>query len=465
MADLLIRGGTIVTPSGEYRADVAVEGGRVLAIGRLADSAKTTIDATGMLVLPGLVDAHVHLELASWDAVTPNDWHLGTVAAALGGVTTVIDFATQSRGQPLMEAVERRLHQADGKSVVDYGLHMTVTDATPDVLQEIDEVIRYGLPGFKLFMTYRANGVMSDDDSILRVCARVQECGGLPGVHAENTFIAEGNYARFLAAGLQAPRYHALAKPDYVEGEAIHRALFLARVAGSRMYIYHLSTAMGVGLVRRAQAEGQPVIAETCPQYLTLTRDLLEQADGVNWLCSPPLRDERDQQALWGALADGTVSVVSTDEAGYNAADKARAAKSRPLEAIPNGLPGVELRLPVLYTQGVRTGRLSLPRFVALNCENPARAFGLYPRKGTIAPGCDADLILIEPDRHRALDVASQHMPVDWCAYRGMEVWGSPAYTIARGEVIVENYVFCGKQGRGAFIPGRIEDRYLECLS
>jgi dihydropyrimidinase len=461
---LLIRGGTVVTSGGEYKADVAITGERISAIGDLDCPAAKIIDASGKLVLPGLVDAHVHLQLASWDAITPNDWYRGTMAAALGGVTTVIDFATQSRGSSLLEAVEKRRQQADDNAAIDYGLHMTVTDASADALREIDQVIRQGVPSFKLFMTYRANGVMSDDDAILRICSRVQECGGLPGVHAENTFIAEGNYARFLAAGHQAARYHALAKPPLVEGEAINRALFLAKVAGSRLYVYHLSTAMGANLVRRARQEGQPVIAETCPHYLTLTRQLLERPDGVNWLCSPPLRDEPDQQALWKALGDGTVSIVSTDEAGYNAADKARAAARRPLDAIPNGLPGVELRLPVLYTEGVRTGRLSLSRFVALNCENPARAFGLYPRKGTIAPGGDADLIVIDPDRHVVLDTQTQHMPVDWCAYRGMRVWGYPAYTVARGEVIVGDYAFRGRRGRGAFIPGKIDGRYVDCL-
>lgn len=464
MLDLLIRGGTVVTPAGEVQADVAIAGGHIAAVDPIDEPATRTIDASGMLVLPGLVDAHVHLQLASWNALTATDWHWGTVAAALGGVTTVIDFAMQSHGRPLMEAVEIRQEQADGNTVIDYGLHMVVTDTTPDVLREVDEVIGYGIPGFKQFMTYRANDVMSDDDDLLRVFSRVQECGGLPGVHAENASISDGNYARFLEAGLQAPRYHALAKPDYVEGEAVSRALFLAGVAGSRLYIYHLTTEMGVRLVRRARQEGQPVIAETCPQYLTLTRDLLERPDGVNWLCSPPLRDSGDQRALWEALVDGTVAVISTDEAGFNAADKVRAAATGPLEAIPNGLPGVELRLPVVYTAGVLAGRLSLARFVALNCENPARVFGLYPRKGAIAPGSDADLIVIDPGREVLLDVDTQHMPVDWCAYRGMKVHGYPRYTVARGEVIVRDYAFCGQRGRGTFVPGKIESGYLESL-
>jgi len=442
MIDLLIRGGRVTTPAGTYLADVAVCGQQIAAVGQVEGPARRTIEAQGLLVLPGLVDAHVHMRCSAWNAVSPNDFYRGTVAAALGGVTTLIDFATQTRGRPMMEAVEALRSQA----------------ATPATLEEIERLVDYGIPSFKMFMTYRSHNLMLEDDQILRVCRRVAECGGLPGVHAENAAIGDFNYARFEVQELREARYHALAKPDYVEAEAIQRALFLARVAGAPLYIYHLSTAMGVELVRRARQAGQPVLAETCTHYLTLTRALLERPDGVNWICSPPLRDEADQEALWAALADGTVAVVSTDEAGFDAADKARAAGG-PLDRIPNGLPGVEVRLPVMFTRGVQKGRLSLEQFVTLNCTHPARIFGLYPRKGTIAPGSDADLILIDPQRRVTLTTESQHMPSDWCAYEGMDVTGYPAYTVARGEVIVDDYRFCGGRGRGTFVPGRIDER------
>jgi len=463
VVDLIIRGGQLVTPGGVFLGDVAVEGERIVAVGQLDLPARRIIEASGCLVLPGLVDAHVHMQCNAWGAVSPNDFYRGTVAGALGGVTTIVDFATQVRGRPMMEAVEALRAQADGNTVIDYGMHLSITDASPATLKEIERIVAYGIHTFKMFMTYRAHNIMVEDDEMLAICRRVHECGGLPGVHAENASISERNYERFEAEGLHAPSYHALAKPDYVEAEAISRALLLARVAGSRIYIHHLTTAWGVELVRHARQAGQPVLAETCPHYLTLTRALLDRPDGVNWICSPPLRDSADLDALWSALTDGTVAVISTDEAGFSAADKRRAADG-PLDQIPNGLPGIEMRLPVIFTQGIEGGRLSLERFVALNCANPARVCGLYPRKGAIAPGSDADLIVVDPKRRVRLSTQTQHMPTDWCAYEGMNVTGYPAYTIARGQMIVDQYRFCGERGRGEFVPGHLDEGLLEPL-
>lgn len=436
-----------------FPADVAIEGEQIAALGRLDGPAERIIHADGCLIMPGLVDAHVHLQNTAWNATTPQDYYRGTVAAALGGVTTVIDFATQRRGSPMLEAVAELRSKADGNVVIDYGLHMSITDATPATLAEVPRIVEYGISSFKMFMTYRAHNLMLEDDEILEVCRRISECGGLPGVHAENNSIAEHNYALFESNGWRAARYHALAKPAFVEAEAINRVLFLARVAGSALYIYHLSTAEGAELVRRAQRAGQPVFAETCLQYLMLTREVLDRPDGINWLCSPPLRDHADREALWEAMTDGTIAVISTDECGFDAADKARASEL-PLDQVPNGLPGVALRLPVAYTQGVEQGRMSLQRFVELNCSNPARIFGLYPRKGTLEPGSDADLIVIDPHRHLVLSAETDNMPVDWCPYEGMNVAGYPVVTVARGRVIVENYCFCGERGRGRFVPG-----------
>ncbi len=461
--DLVVRGGKVVTPDGIMEADVYVDGEQIAAIGQVNAPARRTIKAQGRLVLPGLVDAHVHMQCAAWHAISPNDFRLGTRAAALGGVTTIIDFATQKRGHPMMEAVETLMEQADPETAIDYGLHLSITDASKDTLGEIEQVVAFGIPSFKMFMTYRSHNLMLDDGEILDICRRVHECGGLPGAHAENAPISERYYARIRDRGCQAPHHHALAKPNFVEGEAINRVLYLARVAGSRFYVYHLSTAEGARMVQRARQDGQKVLAETCTHYLTLTRALLERSDGVNWICSPPLRDDADRAALWSAARAGSVAVISTDEAGFNAADKAKVANG-PLEDIPNGLPGVAVRLPILYTEGVLAGRISLERFVALNCTNPARIFGLYPRKGVIAPGSDADLVVIDPQHQVRLDTETQHMPVDWCAYDGMNVVGFPAYTISRGQVIVEDYSFCGERGRGQFVPGRIQTQHLEAF-
>lgn len=451
-------------PAGIFRADVAIKGERILAVGQVSPEAKRIIDAQGCYVMPGLVDAHVHMQCSAWNAVSPNDFFHGTVAAALGGVTTIVDFATQTRGRPMMEAMEKLRRQADEHTVVDYGMHLSITDARPETLQDIEDIIEYGIPSFKMFMTYRSHNIMLEDGEILEILCRIRECRGLAGVHAENDSIAARNYRRFEAEGHRSARYHALAKPNYVEAEAVNRALFLARIAGCQIYIYHLSTGEGAQLVRQARRAGQPVLAETCTQYLTLSRDLLDRPDGLHWLCSPPLRDRADQEMLWEALKDGTVAVISTDEAGFHARDKDAAAGGS-LENVPNGLPGVELRLPVIFTIGVLGGRVSLEQFVALNSTNPAQVFGYYPRKGVIAPGSDADLIVVDPTRAILLSRETQNMPVDWCAYEGMEVKGYPAYTILRGRVIVDNYSFCGSQGSGKFLPGCIDTRTLETLN
>jgi dihydropyrimidinase len=464
MYDLLICNGQVVTPAGIFRADIAITGEHIVAVGQVSSEATRIIDANGCYVMPGLVDAHVHMKCSAWNAVSPNDFFHGTVAAALGGVTTVVDFATQTRGRPMIEAADKLRGQAEKNSVVDYGMHLSITDAGSETLKEIEEIISIGIPSFKMFMTYKAHNIMLEDGEILEILCRIRDCKGLAGVHAENDSIAARNYRRFEAEGQRSARYHALAKPNYVEGEAINRVLYLARIAGCPIYIYHLSTGEGVQLVRQARRAGQHVLAETCTHYLTLTRDLLDRPDGLHWLCSPPLRDHADQEMLWDALNDGTIAVISTDEAGFHARDK-DAAAGGPLENVPNGLPGVEFRLPVIFTTGVLGGRISLEKFVALNSTNPAKVFGYYPRKGAIAPGSDADLIVVDPMRTNLLSRETQNMQVDWCAYEGMEVKGYPAYTILRGRVIVENYSFCGSQGSGKFLFGSLDKSIHETLN
>jgi dihydropyrimidinase len=403
------------------------------------------------------------MNLASWTDKPPNDFYRGTIAAALGGVTTIVDFAIQTPGHPVMEAVNKWHDLADGNVVVDYGLHAAVKEATAATLDEINQIVEHGIPCIKVFTTYRAHNSMVDDGELLDIFRCVHRCGGITGVHAENDAIATRNYERFEKDGLRAAKFHALAKPDYVEAEAVNRVIFLAQIAEARLFIHHLSSARGVDIIRKAQQEGQQVLAETCTQYLTLDRSILNRTDGINWICSPPLRDVDDQEALWDALDDGTVSVISTDEAGFNKADKAMA-KDGPLNEIPNGIPGVGLRLPVIFTQGVENQRLSLEQFVSLTSTNPARICGLFPLKGIIAPCSDADLIVIDPLRYIKLDAETQQMPFDWCPYEGMDVAGYPKFTISRGKVIVDNYQFCGDRGHGEFVQGRIIEKYLAPL-
>ena len=461
--DLLIRGGVVCTPINTCQADVAISNGRIVAIGNFDMEANRILDVNGYLVLPGLVDAHVHMNIASWTENPPGDLFSGTKAAALGGVTTVVDFALQTPGRPIMEAVNKWHGLADGNVVVDYGLHAAVKDSDESTLSELEKVIEHGIPTIKMFTTYKAHKSMLDDGEIIDICRRVHECGGIPGVHAENDPIATRNYDRYEAMGLRQAKYHALAKPDYVEAEAINRVIFLARIAGSRLFIHHVSTALGSDFIRKARHCGQQVIAETCPQYLTLDLDLLKRPDGIKWICSPPLRSIQDQEALWAAINDRTISMISTDDAAFNFADKLIKADG-PLNEIPNGIPGVGFRLPVIFTKGVKTNQISLERFIELNCTNPARICGLFPRKGIISPGSDADLIILDSNRTINLNTEIQPTQVDWCPYEGMDVTGFPKYTISRGEVVVEDYKFCGMRGHGRYIPGKIKEEYIEPL-
>lgn len=463
MFDLIIRNGQVITPSGKIDGDIAIEGERIVAIGHFQENAKQVLDANGCYILPGLIDAHVHLKCSSWSAVSPNDYYHGTVAAALGGVTTFIDFVSHKRGCTITAAVNSLKQQIDPDTVIDYGLHVSITDDRPETLNEIEQIIAGGIPSFKMFMTYRSHNIMVDDDMMLRICERIRDYGGLPGVHAENDAIASANYARFFAEGKVEPKYHALAKPQYVEAEAINRALFIAKIAESPLYIYHLTTKAGVDLIRQARNNHQKVLAETCVHYLCLTREMLERPDGVNFICSPPLRDFSDQHALWQAIQENLISVISTDDAAFNSADK-RKALGGPLENIPNGLPGIGTRLPIIFSRGVTIDRLSIEKFVEINCENPARIFGLYPKKGTLLPGSDADITIIDPAHLVTLDPKSQNMPVDWCPYDGLKVKGFPIHTIARGKILVENYRFRGEKGQGKFLPGKIEPKNIEKL-
>ncbi|NMC11798.1 MAG: dihydropyrimidinase [Chloroflexi bacterium] len=463
MFDLIIRNGQIVSPSGIYHGDIAVEGEQVVCIGKILEGAKQIIDASGCYVMPGLVDAHVHLNCTSWNAVSANDYYHGTVAAALGGVTTFIDFAGQTRGLSMRQSVDTLRSQINGETVIDYGLHVSITDDRPETLNEIEQIIANGIPSFKMFMTYRSHNIMVDDDMMLRICERISSCGGLPGVHAENDAIAGANYARFAADGKLTPKYHALAKPPYVEAEAVNRAIFIANIAQSPLYIYHLTTESSIESVKIAKISHQKVLAETCVHYLFLDRHMLDQPDGVNYICSPPLRDKADQEFLWQAIQEGDIAVLSTDDAAFNASDK-RKALGGPIENIPNGLPGIGIRLPVVFTLGVDKKKISLERFVEINCENPARIFGLYPKKGSLQPGSDADIIVIDPQYTVNLNVQSQNMHVDWCQYDGLDVRGFPKFTIARGKIIVSNYKYCGEKGRGNFVPGTIQPEFIEKL-
>lgn len=456
---ILIRGGLVVSAAGRERADVLVEGETIAAVGRDLDApAERVLDAGGQYVLPGGVDPHTHFDLDVGPVTSSDDFETGSIAALFGGTTTIIDFATPGRGEPLARGLERWRAKADGKTAVDYGLHMVVREMSDAVLAEMGEMARAGLTSFKLFMAYP--GVyMLDDGSIFRAMRRAREIGALISLHAENGWVIEELRREALAAGHTAPLYHALTRPPETEAEAVGRAVALAEMAGAPVYIVHLTAAGALARVREARRRGLPAYAETCPQYLFLSDDRyrLPGFEAAKYVMSPPLRPRPHQDELWRGLAEGDLQTVGTDHcpfcmtAGFAGLPAQKELGRDDFTRIPNGIPAVETRLVLLH-EGVRGGRLTLERMVEVCCTAPARIFGLYPRKGAIAPGSDADLVLFDPRRKLSLSAAALHMRVDYSPYEGREATGAPTVVLARGEVVIEDGRFVGRAGRGRFL-------------
>lgn len=448
--DLVIKNGTLITPEGPFKADVGIEGERIAAIGE-GLTAPNVLDAAGKYVLPGAIDVHVHMQMPVGDVVSSDDFYTGTVAAACGGTTTVIDFVEPKGAQSLMDALHQRRAEADGRVAVDYGLHMTLNSDDPLRLAEIPAVMDAGCTTFKLYMAYE--GLRLTDGAMLRALAALQKHRGLPIVHAENHDAIRYLTEKFLREGKTTPHYHPLTRPDFMEGEATARALALARVVGLPMYIVHVSCAEALDAVRGARARGEPAYGETCPQYLLLTRKEYDRPgfEGAKFVMSPPLREEADITRLWDALASGDLQVVATDHCPFfyeGQKDRGRAAFNK----IPGGAPGVETRLPLLYTFGVRAERLALARWVQVCCAEPARLFGLAPRKGRIAEGADADVVIFNPDKRVVLHHRTLHQNVDYTPYEGLELIGYPETTLLRGQVIVRDGQFVGRAGQGRFV-------------
>lgn len=458
MIDLLVKNGSVVTPDATLAADVAVKNGKITGLGAWGafPEAGVVIDARGKLVLPGLLDPHVHIAHPFKEGVSQDDFFTATCSAACGGTTSLIDFAIQwDKTIGLEDAIVTRRNQADGASVIDYALHACPTVSTQDTLDAVPGVIASGVTSFKIYMIYRKQGRMVDDAILYGMLQGVNAHGGILGVHAENAPIAEFNEASFLQQGLTGPEYFPLSKPNMVEAECIHRALYLNHCAGGRLYIFHLSTAEGLQMVRDARARGDVVLAETCPHYLTLTEDVYKGPDGANFICSPPLRSPSDIDALWGGISDGTISAIGSDHCGFGKNQKATGQGD--FSRTPNGLPGIETRLPVIYTQGVTKGRIDVNRMVDVMSTGPAKIFGLYPQKGMIQPGSDGDLVVFDPDDAWVLSSDALNSPVDWTPYEGMKVRGSVHATVAGGKLIVQEGRFLGQKGDGRFLERRLE--------
>lgn len=456
MFDLVIRGGTVVTPSGVGRADVGVRGGVIAEVAPGLGPAACDLDAAGRLVLPGGVDAHCHIDQRSSSGLmTADDFYTAGVSAACGGTTTVLPFAAQHRGQSLRDVVAAYHERARDRAFVDYGFHLIVSDPTPEVLRdELPALTSGGCPSLKVYMTYDALKV--SDRQLLAVCDAARAQGALVMVHAENSDAVAWATERLLVQGKTEPRYHPAARPAAAEGEATHRAIALAGLTGAAVFIVHVSCRESLAPIVAARAQGARVFAETCPQYLVLTAADMDHPgfEMARYICSPPLRTRQDQEALWAALADGTLDLVASDHAPYRLRDpqgKMVAGAQASFTKIPNGMPGLELRLPLLFSEGVVRGRITLERFVELTASAPARIYGLGG-KGRIAPGADADLAIWDPDRTELVSQARLHDAMDDSPFEGCRVTGWPLTTVARGEVIWHEGQVSGAPGRGRFV-------------
>ena len=457
MASLLIRNGRVFTASDSYEADVYCENGTIAAIGKDLPAhrytADRTIDATGQYVIPGGIDVHTHLNMPFGGTTSADDFESGTIAAAFGGTTSLVDFAIQYRGQSMRHALDDWRRRADGKAVIDYGFHMIVTELEDAGLSEMDRMVRdEGITSFKLFMAYP--GVfMVDDQTIFRALRRTGENGGLVCMHAENGGVIDELVKEALRKGQTAPKYHALTRPSRAEGEATGRAIALAEMARVPIYIVHLSASDALEKVKQARDMGLPAYAETCPQYLFLSYDNYEEPgfEGAKYVMSPPLREKWHQDELWKGLQKNDLQVISTDHCPFCMAEQKELGRDD-FSKIPNGAPGIETRLTLVHDGGVRSGRITMNRFVELCSTTPAKMFGLFPRKGTIAIGSDADIVVFDPNRKATLGVKTLHMKVDYNPYEGRTVQGSPSTVIVNGHVVIEGDAFVGRKGAGRFL-------------
>lgn len=453
--DTIIKGGIVATADGTFAADIAITSGKIAQIGGEMPAAAKVIDAAGCYVMPGGIDVHTHLDAPVYDFFTADDFRTGTIAAACGGTTTIIDFVQQEKGQSLAEAIATWDRKAAGKAAVDYGYHIIVTDMTDAVFEELATLPERGITSFKLFMAYK--GVqMIDDLALIKALYQAKKSGALVMVHAENGDAAYFLQKLFLAEGKTAPKYHAETRPPRVEAEATARAIALAEIVGAPVFVVHLTCEEALEEVVRGKTRGVEVLAETCTQYLYATKEDLDQPgfEGAKFVFTPPARTRHDHDVLWRALAEGLLENVSSDHAASMFVGGKDHAGKDDFSKIPNGGPGIEERLMMVY-RGVREGRISLAKFVEIVATRPAKVFGLYPQKGAIAVGSDADIVIWDPEARFTIDNDRLHHAVDFTNYEGQEVVGTPRTVLLRGKVIVEDRDYVGEPGEGVFLPRR----------
>ncbi|RHW30789.1 dihydropyrimidinase [Oceanobacillus profundus] len=449
----IIKNGTIVTATDTYQADVLIEDEKVKAIGQdLSDVYAEVIDATGLYVFPGGIDPHTHMEMPFGGTVTKDDFESGTIAAAYGGTTTVIDFCLTEKGKPLKSALEKWHAKSEGRAVIDYGFHLQIVEANENVLQEIPSIIEEGVTSFKVFMAYK-NVLQADDETLFQTLITAKDHGGLVMVHAENGDVIEHLTQEALKAGKTDPIYHALTRPPELEGEATGRAAKLTALANSQLYVVHVTCKEAVEQIAEARSKGFSVYGETCPQYLVLDQTYLEKAnfEGAKYVWSPPLRDKSNQEVLWNALKSGELQTIGSDHCSFDFDGQKDLGKGD-FTKIPNGGPFVEDRFSVLFSEGVKKGRISINQFVDMVSTQAAKLFGLFPQKGTIAPGTDADIVLFDPNVERTFSVDTHHSAVDYSALEGMRVIGQPVTVLSRGEYVIKDKELIAKPGTGKFL-------------
>jgi len=451
--DTLIRNGEVVTASDRFIGDVGIVAEKIVALGTTlpAENAGRVIDAKGKYVIPGGIDVHTHLDMPFGGTTSADDFESGTIAAAFGGTTSLIDFAIQYKGQTLRTAFDTWMKKAEAKAAIDYAFHCILTDLPDARLEEMNALVREGVTSFKLFMAYP--GVfMVEDALIFKAMSQTAQNGGLICMHAENGGAIDVIVRRALAEGKTAPKYHALTRPTTAEAEATARAIALAEMAGAAVYIVHLSCNDALEKVREARDRGIPAYAETCPQYLYLDDSLYDRPgfEGAKWVMTPPLRPKWHQEKLWEGLRRDDLQVVSTDHCPFCFKEQKEMGVGD-FTKIPNGAPGIETRLMLLH-EGVRKGRITLNRFVQLVSTAPAKMFGLYPRKGTIAVGSDADIVIFDPNKEVVLSAKTHHMKVDYNPFEGTRIVGAPSAVLVRGKPVIEGDKFVGRVGSGQFL-------------
>ena len=452
MKKTLIHNGLVVTGNHVAKYDVAIEGEHISSLNKTGELSKEyfdeTIDAKGMIVMPGLVEPHVHFDAPFMGGTTDHDLLTGTKACAYGGITSVISFSNQPKGASLVENVKEWDEKNKGRAYIDWSLHCLVYDASELTLRDIPELVKIGVPTYKCFTTYRHSGRLMDDDSMLLVLKATNESGGMLMVHCEHDATCEYLTKQAIAEGRTDWIYHARTRPSMAENMAIQRVVDLMKTESAPVYIVHASTSDSVRIIAEAQESGLPIRAETCTHYLMLTEQMLKGEKGYLYICSPPLRTNLDNERLWFAAHTGPIDVVSSDDAGLPSEMRKQLAQGR-FDKVPSGMPGVEPRLTLLYTEGVLKNRIDLPRLVELTSKNPAKLFGMSPQKGSLEPGADADVLLFDPNIEWTMSANTLHMNTDFCPFEGKKVTGKAKTLLCRGEVVLRDYELIGSPDHG----------------